>query len=135
MTAIERRRWHAPPGPTVLHLTRILVALAEQHAIRADQATAGDADPADVELFTCQDTYDKATAGGALELLMVAYWRAQPLTAGVEALRAELTGRPRPTAPRGRGRRPAGRAVRLKADPTPCTLTCAKWRGGVGSGW
>jgi hypothetical protein len=76
----------------VLHLTRILVALAEQHAIRADQATAGDADPPDVELFTCQDTYDKATAGGALELLMVAYWRAQPLTAGVEALRAELTG-------------------------------------------
>jgi hypothetical protein len=92
MTAIERRRWHAPPGPTVLHLTRILVALAEQHAIRAEQATAGDADPADVELFACQDTYDKATAGGALELLMVAYWRAQPLTAGVEALRAELTG-------------------------------------------
>jgi hypothetical protein len=71
----------------VLHLTRLLVALAEQHAIRAEQATAGDADPADVELFTYQDTYDKATASGVLELLMVAYWRAQWLTAGVEALR------------------------------------------------
>ncbi len=63
----------APPGPTALHLARLLIALAEQHAIHAEQAAAGDADPADVDLFTYQDTYDKATAG-------------------VEALRAELTG-------------------------------------------
>jgi hypothetical protein len=119
----------------VLHLTRLLVALAEQHATRAEQATAGDADPADVELFTYQDTYDKATAGGALELLMVAYWRAQWLTAGVEALRAELTGADAQQHPEAEDRRPAGRAVSLKADPTPCTLTCTEWRAGVGSGW
>jgi hypothetical protein len=122
MTAIERRRWHTPPGPTMLHLTRILVALAEQHAIRAEQATAGDADPADVELFTYQDTYDKATAGGALELLMVAYWRAQRLTAGVKALRAELTGahaqqHPRPRTPtRWQSHQAEGRPHAIYAD-------------------
>jgi hypothetical protein len=32
----------APPGPSALHLTRILVALAEQHAIRAEHAAASD---------------------------------------------------------------------------------------------
>jgi len=83
----------APPPVAALHLTRILVALAEQHAIAAERAAGADAgaEPADVEVVSYQATYDKATTPVALELLMVAYWRAQRLTAGVEALRADLT--------------------------------------------
>lgn len=83
---------NAPTAPAALQLTRVLVALAEQHAIAAERAAAeADTDPADVEVSAYQDTYDKATTGGALELLVLAYWRAQRLTAGVKALRAQLT--------------------------------------------
>jgi hypothetical protein len=74
------------PAPTVLHLARLLVAVAERHAIAAELALGVDARHGhDVDEH--QQTYDTASVRAAFELLTLAHWRARRLTATVTALR------------------------------------------------
>jgi len=79
------------PAPTVLHLTRLLVAVAERDAVAAELALgAGARDSHDVDEH--QDTYDTATVRAAFERLALAHWRARRLSATVTALRDTMLG-------------------------------------------
>ncbi len=74
------------PAPTVLHLARLLVAVAERHAIAAELVLGAEARGGrDVDKH--QETYDTASVRAAFELLALAHWRAGRLTATVTALR------------------------------------------------
>ena len=98
---------NGPPEVTALHLTRVLVAAAEQQAVAAEIALARanngvlpDGDQVDAH----QATYDPATPKGALELLGVCHWRAQRLRAAVEAvagtfIQADTSGTPTHASP------------------------------------
>lgn len=82
---------NGPPQVTAVHLTRVLVAAAEQQAIAAELALAREYDgvlPDDAQVGEHQDTYDLAAARGAVELLAVCYWRAQRFSAGIQAVAA-----------------------------------------------
>jgi hypothetical protein len=84
----------APPELTAVHLTRVLVAAAEQQAIAAELAAAkthGGVLPSDAEVNQHQGTYDLATATGTLSLLAVCHWRSQRLAAGVQATAEAFT--------------------------------------------
>jgi hypothetical protein len=85
----------APPELTALHLTRTLVAEAEQQAVAAEHAAAkahGGHLPDGHDVTDHQGTYDLATAKAALTMLVVTYWRSQRLHAGVQALAHAFTG-------------------------------------------
>jgi hypothetical protein len=85
----------APPELAALHLTRTLVAAAEQQAVAAEHAAskagAGRL-PDGHDVAGHQGTYDLATAKAALTMLAVTYWRSQRLHAGVQALAHAFTG-------------------------------------------
>ena len=75
----------------MLHLTRLLVAVAECHAVTAELALGADAcDGHDIDEY--QDTYDTATVRAAFERLALAHWRARRLSATVTALRDTMLG-------------------------------------------
>ena len=79
----------APPELVALHLTRTLVAAAEQQAVAAEHAaskTGGGRLPDGHDVAGHQGTYDLATAKAALTMLAVTCWRSQRLHAGVQAL-------------------------------------------------
>ena len=85
----------APPEPAALHLTRTLVAAAEQQAVAAEHAASkagGGRLPDGHDVAGHQGTYDLATAKAALTMLAVTYWRSQRLHAGVQALARAFTG-------------------------------------------
>lgn len=85
----------APPELVALHLTRTLVAAAEQQAVAAEHAasTAGGGRlPDGRDVAGHQGTYDLGTAKAALTMLAVTYWRSQRLHAGVQALARAFTG-------------------------------------------
>jgi hypothetical protein len=85
----------APQAETALHLTRTLVAAAEQQAVAAEVALAkagGGKLPDGHDVADHQGTYDLATGKAALMMLAVTYWRAQRLHAGVQALAHAFTG-------------------------------------------
>ncbi len=85
----------APPELAALHLTRTLVAVAEQQAVAAEHAAAkagGGRLPDGHDVADHQGTYDLATAKAALTMLAVTYWRSQRLHAGVQALAHTFTG-------------------------------------------
>jgi hypothetical protein len=85
----------APPELAALHLTRTLVAAAEQQAVAAEHAASragGGRLPDGHDVASHQGTYDLATAKAALTMLAVAYWRSQRLHAGVQALARAFTG-------------------------------------------
>ena len=78
-----------------LHLTRTLVAAAEQQAVAAEHAASkagGGRLPDGHDVAGHQGTYDLATAKAALTMLAVTYWRSQRLHAGVQALAHAFTG-------------------------------------------
>jgi len=81
----------SPPEQASLHLARVLVAVAERHAVAAELACGADGlDGHDVE--THQDTYDTATVRATFERLALAHWRARRLVATVTALRKAMVG-------------------------------------------
>jgi len=85
----------APPGLAALHLTRTLVAAAEQQAVAAEHAASkagGGRLPDGHDAAGHQGTYDLATARAALTMLAVTCWRSQRLNAGVQALARAFTG-------------------------------------------
>jgi hypothetical protein len=85
----------APPELAALHLTRTLVAAAEQQAVAAEHAASkagGGRLPDGHDVAGHQGTYDLATARAALTMLAVTYWRSQRLNAGVQALARAFTG-------------------------------------------
>jgi hypothetical protein len=85
----------APPELAALHLTRTLVAAAEQQAVAAEHAASkagGGRLPDGHDVAGHQGTYDLATAKAALTMLAVTYWRSQRLHAGVQALARAFTG-------------------------------------------
>ncbi len=85
----------APPELVALHLTRTLVAAAEQQAVAAEHAASkagGGRLPDGHDVAGHQGTYDLATAKAALTMLAVTYWRSQRLHAGVQALAHAFTG-------------------------------------------
>jgi hypothetical protein len=85
----------APPELAALHLTRALVAAAEQQAVAAEHAASkagGGRLPDGHDVASHQGTYDLATAKAALTMLAVTYWRSQRLHAGVQALARAFTG-------------------------------------------
>jgi hypothetical protein len=85
----------APPELAALHLTRTLVAAAEQQAVAAEHAASragGGHLPDGHDAAGHQGTYDLATARAALTLLAVTCWRSQRLNAGVQALARAFTG-------------------------------------------
>ena len=85
----------APPELAALHLTRTLVAAAEQQAVAAEHAASragGGRLPDGHDVAGHQGTYDLATARAALTMLAVTYWRSQRLHAGVQALARAFTG-------------------------------------------
>ncbi|MGH3195133.1 MAG: hypothetical protein ACRDOH_08250 [Streptosporangiaceae bacterium] len=85
----------APPELAALHLTRTLVAAAEQQAVAAEHAASkagGGRLPDGHDVAGHQGTYDLATAKAALTMLAVTYWRSQRLNAGVQALARAFTG-------------------------------------------
>ena len=70
----------------MLHLARLLVAVAERHAIAAELVLGAEARGGrDVDKH--QETYDTASVRAAFELLALAHWRTGRLTATVTALR------------------------------------------------
>jgi hypothetical protein len=85
----------APPELAALHLTRTLVAAAEQQAVAAEHAASkagGGCLPDGHDAAEHQGTYDLATARAALTMLAVTCWRSQRLHAGVQALARAFTG-------------------------------------------
>ncbi|MGX6608423.1 hypothetical protein ACWKSP_40835 [Micromonosporaceae bacterium Da 78-11] len=81
----------SPPAQATLHLTRMLVAVAERHAVSAELACGpGGRDGHDVDTY--QGTYDTATVRATFERLALAHWRSQRLVATVTALRKALVG-------------------------------------------
>jgi hypothetical protein len=85
----------APPELAALHLTRALVAAAEQQAVAAEHAASkagGGRLPDGHDVASHQGTYDLATAKAALTMLAVTYWRSQRLHAGVQALARAFAG-------------------------------------------
>jgi hypothetical protein len=85
----------APPELAALHLTRALVAAAEQQAVAAEHAASkagGGRLPDGHDAAGHQGTYDLATARAALTMLAVTCWRSQRLSAGVQALARAFTG-------------------------------------------
>jgi hypothetical protein len=85
----------APPELAALHLTRTLVAAAEQQAVAAEHAASkagGGHLPDGHDVAGHQGTYDLATARAALTMLAVTCWRSQRLNAGVQALARAFTG-------------------------------------------
>jgi hypothetical protein len=75
----------APPELVALHLTRTLVAAAEQQAVAAEHAASkagGGRLPDGHDVAGHQGTYDLATAKAALTMLAVTYWRSHRLHAG-----------------------------------------------------
>lgn len=85
----------APPELAALHLTRALVAAAEQQAVAAEHAASkagGGCLPDGHDAAGHQGTYDLATARAALTMLAVTCWRSERLHAGVQALARAFTG-------------------------------------------
>jgi hypothetical protein len=82
----------APEAATRVHLARVLVAVAELCALRAEHALTGQDRAAgkDADVDDHQGTYDQATARNTLQRLALNYWRSQRLTAGVQALREAM---------------------------------------------
>lgn len=81
----------SPPAQATLHLTRMLVAVAERHAVAAELACGPDGrDGHDVDTY--QDTYDTATVRAMFERLALAHWRSRRLVATVTALRKAMVG-------------------------------------------
>jgi len=82
---------NSAPQQATLHLARILVAVAERHAVAAELGCGPDGlDGHDVD--THQDTYDTATVRATFERLALAHWRSRRLVATVTALRKALVG-------------------------------------------
>jgi hypothetical protein len=67
----------APRSATTLHLTRLLVAVSEHHAIAAELALGIDDASEDHDVDTHQNTYDTATVRAMFERLALAHWRAR----------------------------------------------------------
>jgi hypothetical protein len=83
----------SPRPQTTLHLARLLVAVAERHAISAELA-AGRAglDVGELDVEEHQGTYDTATVRATFERLALVHWRARRLTATVTTLREAMLG-------------------------------------------
>lgn len=109
----------APPELAALHLTRTLVAAAEQQAVAAEHAASkagGGRLPDGHDVAGHQGTYDLATARAALTMLAVTYWRSQRLHAGVQALARAFTGAGDEDEEEGRDEEPESSPVELMWD-------------------